>query len=227
MKQPPRSALLLVFPLSSCQASDTSRASQLLISSWFPLIFPFPQGPKCHLQGKTRPWDPWPHSRVCLKKYQQFSKRIKWSPNRNFGKKPKVSPPLVWAEGASYRNQNFPGFPRDDSFGQRTIWGFFSLFMHNLSLLCQILLEKCVQIIETYLCPRIMVRHMDNIGPPNGSSQKIKRKKKKEGEKKENLEGKGRKWRIFLILSLCVWWMSWGWFLSLYYWVKIKNNSNA
>lgn len=60
IKQPPVSALLLVFPLSCfpCQASDTSRAFQPLLSSWFSLIFLFPHDPKPRLQGKTPPWDP-------------------------------------------------------------------------------------------------------------------------------------------------------------------------
>lgn len=117
IKQPPVSALLLAFPLSClpCQASDTFRAFQPFISSWFPLIFLFPHDPKLHLQGITPPWDPWFHW-VCLKKYQQFSRRIKLSPDRKFGMKPKMSPPLVWAEGTSYKNQNFPGFPKEDSF---------------------------------------------------------------------------------------------------------------
>lgn len=136
IKQPPVSALLLVFPLSClpCQASDTFRAFQPFISSWFPLIFLFPHDPKLHFQGTTPPWDPWPHWRVWWKKYQQFPRRLKWSPDRNFDMKPKVSPPLVWAQGTSYRNQNFLGFLKEGSFSQRWIWVGFFLVVHAQSL---------------------------------------------------------------------------------------------
>ena len=97
--------------------TDFQSLSALHLCLWLPLMCLFPHGPKRHLQDKTPPGDSSAEaaSRAAetpqedsFKKsqitfwYQQLSKRMRWPPNRNFDKKPKVSSalccPLLWCE---------------------------------------------------------------------------------------------------------------------------------